>query len=958
MSETKFQIIEDIVQAIIKILGHKFSGFVDDLIGIQPRVQALESSLKLSSENDDVSVLGVVGMGGIGKTTHVLVLYDRISPMFNACCFIENVSKIYKDGGHTAVQKQILHQTLKEQNLETYSPSEISGIMRHRLPNIKVLVVLDNVDQIEQLQELGIKPELLFKGSRIIVTTRDEHILKVYGKYEMYRVSLLNENEASELFHRKAFKSEDQISSCMELIPEVLKYVQRLPLALKVMGSFLCTRDAIQWRDVLDKLKTNPNDKIMNVLQMSVDGLDYEEQEIFLHIACFFKGERKNYVYRILECCGLHPHIGIPRIIEKSLITIRDEEIHMHDMIQELGKKIVRNQFPEEPGLWSRLWLYEDFYQVSMTGTGTDNVKTIVLDKKEDISKCRVDGLSEMKDLRLLILYHQNFSESLKSISHKLRYLLWDGYPFDSLPLNFMGVNIVELNMPNSNIKCVWEGVKNFPCLKRMDLSNSKYLAETPDFSEIPKLERLDLSGCTNLLHVHPSIGLLEKLVFLSLRNCSNLVNINFVNRSNQSSLTVLNFSGCIKLRNTPDFTGAKNLKYLDFDGCASLSLVHKSIGALLKLRFYSLRNCKSLVSVPNNINAMISLQHLDLRGCLKFENLPLGQGQDFNSLRLACLIILDLSFCNLLEVPDAIRELECLERLNLQGNRFVSIPSISSLTCLAYLNLSHCYNLETLHGLLPTSDSSGGRYFKMMSGSRDDRSGIYVFDCPKLASSNFQIIKDCIEIEPGWLARLIKNPCHFRGGFDIVVPGWFSTRSWRQTFGGSSIIRITNFGMKKDWLGFAFYVVFRLNNASKFSRHLLCPNSSPVPHSVYLSFESEHTEEYFNIPIDFESGKIVRSSHHWVIYISQEHCHFVKTGAHITFKAQTDFEIIRWGLSSVFKGKAIGSPLVGFDDVTIDMIKPGPKIRLPYNWLVTKKDEVEIIEAKTKEINLSNVGL
>jgi len=44
-----------------------------------------------------------------------------------------------------------------------------------------------------------------------------------------------------------------------------------------------------------------------------------------------------------------------------------------------------------------------------------------------------------------------------------------------------------------------------------MDMGNSKYLIDTPDFSRVPKLELLDLSGCTNLLDVHPSIGLLEK---------------------------------------------------------------------------------------------------------------------------------------------------------------------------------------------------------------------------------------------------------------------------------------------------------------------------------------------------------------------------------------------------------------------------------------------------------------
>jgi hypothetical protein len=63
----------------------------------------------------------------------------------------------------------------------------------------------------------------------------------------------------------------------------------------------------------------------------------------------------------------LQPDIGIPLLAEKSLITIKNEEIHMHEMLQELGKKIVRGQHPDEPGCWSRLWLYRDFQYVMMT---------------------------------------------------------------------------------------------------------------------------------------------------------------------------------------------------------------------------------------------------------------------------------------------------------------------------------------------------------------------------------------------------------------------------------------------------------------------------------------------------------------------------------------------------------------------------------------------------------------
>jgi hypothetical protein len=361
-------------------LGHKFSGFADDLIGIQPRVEELESLLKLNSKDDEFRAIGIWGMAGIGKTTLASVLYDRVSYQFDASCFIENVSKIYKDGGATAVQKQILQQTIDEKDLETYSPSEISGIVSKRFCQRKLLIVLDNADLLEQMEELALNPELLGTGSRMIITTRDMHILRVYGtwlsvsqntcvSYDIYEVPLLNNNDARELFYRKAFKTKDPTSGCATLTPEVVNYVQGLPLAVRVVGSFLCTRNANQWRDALCRLRNNPDNKIMDVLQVSFEGLHPEEKEIFLHIACFFKGEKEDYVKRILDACALHPLIGIQSLVERSLITIRNQEIHMHDMLQELGKKIVRQQFPDEPRLWSRLWLYPDFYHVMTTET-------------------------------------------------------------------------------------------------------------------------------------------------------------------------------------------------------------------------------------------------------------------------------------------------------------------------------------------------------------------------------------------------------------------------------------------------------------------------------------------------------------------------------------------------------------------------------------------------------------
>jgi len=100
------------------------------------------------------------------------------------------------------------------------------------------------------------------------------------------------------------------------------------------------------------------------------------------------------------------------------------------------------------------------FLHVFSEFQGTEKVKAIVLDKKEEMSECTVDGLSRMKELTLLILYHTKISGSLEFLSDRLRYLLWHDYPFASLPPYFTASNLVELNMPNSHIKRLWEGLK------------------------------------------------------------------------------------------------------------------------------------------------------------------------------------------------------------------------------------------------------------------------------------------------------------------------------------------------------------------------------------------------------------------------------------------------------------------------------------------------------------------
>ncbi|XP_070661915.1 disease resistance protein RPV1-like isoform X2 [Malus domestica] len=536
-------------------------------IEIKSRILRIINHLSGGGSNKVVMV-GIWGMGGWGKTTAAKAIYNQIHGEFQSKIFLDDIRDATSKHGLVYLQKKLVSAILKSKR-QIRSVGEGIELIKQEFQHRRVLLIMDNVDKGDQLNAIAGNQDWFGPGSRIIITTRDKHLLKKVD--EIYEVQKLNDGEALKLFSWHAFGNNWPDEGYLQISEKFVSYCKGLPLALKTLGSLLLKRPIEEWESQLETL--DPDGEIIEQLKISFQGLTEKQKAIFLDISCFFIGWNKEYVAKVLD--GI---IDISILCERCLVTIERNVLNMHDLIREMAGVIISEKSPSHPRKWSRLRNLQEVTDVltNKSSSNNDSFSTV--------------AFANMKKLKFLQLYHVKLDGEYKYLSKELKWLRWYRCHLKSIPDDFFRQDkLVCIDMRFSQLVQVWKGSQSLRRLKIMNLSHSYSLIESPDFSKVPDLKELILENCASLSEIHPFIGQLKNLSLVNLRNCYSL-----------SSLP-------------SDFYKSKSVRTLCLNNCPKFGELHEDLGEMESLEILEAEDT-AIRHIPTSIARLKKLTRFSVR--------------------------------------------------------------------------------------------------------------------------------------------------------------------------------------------------------------------------------------------------------------------------------------------------------------------------------------------------------
>ena len=644
----------------------------------------IEMLLKNESAGTNVSVVSIVAMGGMGKTTLARLVYDDTAEPIASHFAIKAWVCVSNEFDKVRVTKVLLN-SVSSQPSNSEDFHEIQREFKKALAGKRFLIVLDDLwsDIYSKWDDLR---SPLFEGapgSKILVTTRDHGVAtSVGGHKNLYELKQLSEDDCWSVFQTHAFEHNNinEHQNLETIGRSIVKKCGGLPLAAKAIGGLLRSElREREWERILDsKIWDLPIDKcaIIPALRLSYNHLPSHLKRCFAYCAIF----PQDYEFKKEELIPLWRAEGL---IQQSKDDRRKENVGdkyfcellsrsffqssssseslftMHDLVNDLAKYVAGE---------TCIHLDEEFKKNWQRPIPESTRHSSFIRGDYDIFKM-FERFHKKEHLRTFIVVPtQNWGLGVPHISNKvlqeliprlryLRVLCLSRYQILEIPKEFGDLKLLRyLNLSGTRVTCLPDSIGNLYNLQTLILSYCSFLTKLPNsIGNLINLRCLDVSGCNRVEEMPSQVGKLKDLQILSnfmvgkndglnikeLREMSclegelciskleNVVNVEDVR---DAGLKLKNNLERLTLKWSSNLDGSRNDEMADQMNVLHSLQPHSNLGKL-KIHSYGGLAFPGWVSDASLLSKMVKLSLVD---CKKCTSLPcLGQLPSLKRLRI-----------------------------------------------------------------------------------------------------------------------------------------------------------------------------------------------------------------------------------------------------------------------------------------------------------------------------------
>ncbi|PIN13165.1 Apoptotic ATPase [Handroanthus impetiginosus] len=435
-------------------------------------------------KSNEVSSIGIYGMGGVGKTTLVKHINNIILEKRKEkhVCWI-TVSQMFSI---KKLQDEIAHFIGLSDLFNEENEEKRAARLKRAISGKNIILILDDVWENLCLEKLG--DPLRIKDCRLILTTRSLEVCCQMGCQEKVEVQKLHIDEAWDLFKQKLGLDIALAPEVEKIAESMAKVCDGLPLGIIVLVGSMRDETSIEvWRNELDKLRDpsmlqdDEEDQVFKVLKYSFDKLDSNHKHCFLRCSLYpenfiiTKGLLVDrYISEELVDKGKSRHSQIDQghsILNKLIKICLLEEaskycVKMHDLVRVMALKITKRKYMV-------ISESRSLKEILTEGEWIKDLEKVSLMCKDVIEI--PDGMSlDCPDLTTLICGQYN----LKFISDSF---------FSRLD------SLCFLNLSETNFEKLPNSLSNLEKLKSLDLSYCQNLVDIPNLGKLKKLKEFDL---------------------------------------------------------------------------------------------------------------------------------------------------------------------------------------------------------------------------------------------------------------------------------------------------------------------------------------------------------------------------------------------------------------------------------------------------------------------------------